>query len=233
MSLSRPGPADGSYAAHLSPPRRSTLTDDVYESITALIMDHVVEPGARISIDGLARDLQVSPTPVREALARLESDGLVRKESLRGYSATPLLSHQEFDDLFEFRLHIEPWSASRAAERRDEAGLERLVHEVATSPEAVSGTDYEAYRQLTAHDTRFHALVLELAGNPVMQTAYARAQCHLHLFRLYFTTGIAGHAPREHEAIAEAVRDGDADRAAKAMRHHLEASRQRLRVAYE
>ena len=71
--------------------RRQMLADDVYEAIKTMLMDHVIRPGARISIDGLAREFQVSSTPVREALARLESEGLALKEPLKGYRATPLL----------------------------------------------------------------------------------------------------------------------------------------------
>ena len=80
----------GMHARRL--PRRNVLADDVYELVKAMVMDHVIRPGARVSIDGLARELAVSPTPVREALARLESDGLVLKEPLKGYRATPLLT---------------------------------------------------------------------------------------------------------------------------------------------
>lgn len=61
-------------------PARPSLSDDVYEAIKALIMNHAIAPGSRLSIDQLARDLAVSPTPIREALARLESDGLAVKE---------------------------------------------------------------------------------------------------------------------------------------------------------
>ena len=100
-------------------PRRQVLTDGVHEAIKALIMDQTIEPGARVSIDGLARRLGVSPTPVREALARLESAELVVKEPLRGYRTTPLLNRAELDDLYQFRLLIEPWAAARAAERLD------------------------------------------------------------------------------------------------------------------
>ena len=106
--------------------RRQMLADDVYEAIKTMLMDHVIRPGARISIDGLARDFQVSSTPVREALARLESEGLAAKEPLKGYRATELLTLAEFDDLYRFRRLIEPWAARRAAEQIDDAGRDRL-----------------------------------------------------------------------------------------------------------
>ena len=67
---------------HFLPARRA-LADDVYDAVLGLLMDQVIEPGSRASIDGIARQLNVSPTPVREALARLESEGLVVKKALK------------------------------------------------------------------------------------------------------------------------------------------------------
>ncbi|MEU4184036.1 GntR family transcriptional regulator, partial [Micrococcus luteus] len=67
-------------------PSRQILTDGAYETIKELVMDNQLEPGERINIEELARQLEISTTPVREALARLESDGLVHKRPLTGYA---------------------------------------------------------------------------------------------------------------------------------------------------
>src|ERR1700754_4327849 len=118
--------------------RSQMLGADVYEAIKTMLMDHVIRPGTRISIDGLAREFQVSSTPVREALARLESEGLAVKEPLKGYRATPLLTLEEFDDLYRFRLLLEPWAARRAAELISPAGIEQLRSELANAVEPTS-----------------------------------------------------------------------------------------------
>ena len=73
-----------------------SLADETYDAIKAKILDHGIAPGEHVGIDELARELAVSQTPIREALARLESDGLVIKIPLRGYEATDLLSVQPF-----------------------------------------------------------------------------------------------------------------------------------------
>lgn len=143
--------------------RRQMLADDVYEAIKTMLMDHTIRPGGRISIDGLAREFQVSSTPVREALARLESEGLADKEPLKGYRATPLLTLEEFEDLYSFRRLLEPWAARRAAELIDDTGRERLTAELSTAVEPTS-VDYAGYKSLTAHDNRFHTLIAELSG---------------------------------------------------------------------
>lgn len=207
---------------------RRVLADDVFEAITALVMDHVVEPGARLSIDGLAARLGVSPTPVREALARLEALGLASKEPLRGYRATALLSRAELDDLFEFRLLVEPWAAGRAAGRGGAA--ETLLTLLAEMDEAPP-EGYARYRALAEHDRRFHDTVLGLAGNEHARQAFARTHCHLHIFRLHYVQQIGSTALTEHAEVARAVAAGDAAGAEAAMRAHLVASRDRLRPA--
>src|ERR1700738_3156914 len=113
------------------PPSRQTLTDSVYEAVTELVVDQHIEAGARVNIDLVARQLKVSPTPVREALARLEMDGLVVKEPLRGYTVTPMLDTKSLNDLYDVRRLLEPFAARCAAERRDEKvvrTLDRQVH---------------------------------------------------------------------------------------------------------
>lgn len=204
-------------------PRRQMLADDVHEAIKALIMDHAIEPGGRVSIDGLARQLGVSPTPVREALARLESAELVVKEPLRGYRTTALLNRDELEDLYQFRLLIEPWAAARAAERAGASGRERLRAEMASCDVPRNAT-YGAYKELTAHDTRFHVLVAELAGSAQVRLAFERTHCHLHIFRLHYDRGIGDRTLDEHRAITDAILEGDPRAAEAAMRNHLETS---------
>ena len=204
------------------------LVDDVHEAIKAMIMDHGIAPGARVSIDGLARDLGVSPTPVREALARLESAQLVVKEPLRGYRTTPLLTPEQLADLYRFRLLIEPWAAGRAAERADDTGRARLVAEIAAA-DAPEADTYTAYRAFSAHDARFHLLVAELAGSEQVREAFQRTHWHLHIYRQYYDRGIGPQALAEHRRVTEAVLAGDPAAAADAMRAHLELSHARLR----
>lgn len=85
-------------------PGRQVLADTVYEQIRTLIMNHGIAPGERVNIDEIARELDVSGTPVRESLARLESEGLVSRLPLRGYRVTELLTRREIDDLYALRL---------------------------------------------------------------------------------------------------------------------------------
>src|SRR5688572_12275293 len=75
---------------------RQPLVDGVHHAPVDMIMNHTFDPGERLNIDALARTLGVSPTPIREAMARLESEGLIAKEPRRSYTVAPLIS---LDDL--------------------------------------------------------------------------------------------------------------------------------------
>ena len=120
-----------------SVPRRSVLSDETYEAIKGMIFKHEISPGSRVNIDALSYDLQVSQTPIREALSRLESEGLIVKEPLKGFSATNLLTLKEFNDMFQFRLLIEPWAAEEAARKIDLAGKAALKAEMQSARTAM------------------------------------------------------------------------------------------------
>jgi DNA-binding GntR family transcriptional regulator len=215
-------------------PPRQALADDVYEAVKALIMDAKVQPGGQLTIDTLARELGVSQTPVREALARLESDGLVVKQGKRGYFATHELNAQEIEEMYALRLLLEPWAAARAADlasKDDARALTGLIESVPAMPKALG---YRHLRVLANHDAAFHGHIFDLAQNTFVQHAFERSHCFLHLFRVQYnqpeTLRSTGATLDEHRAIAKAVTSGDGDRAAAAMRAHLEGALGRLRA---
>ena len=209
-------------------PRHPVLSDDVYEAVKALIIDNELGPNTKLSIDGLSRELAVSPTPMREALSRLEADGLVVKQPLRGYSTTPLLSHAELTALYEFRLRLEPWAAHRAAELATRDDRARLRAEVSAVDVAGSQNVTDALRAMTAHDARLHDDIARLSGNAVLREALARTHVHLHVFRLHFERGIGSQALSEHREIVREIAAGRPDDAEEAMRRHLERALARL-----
>lgn len=214
-------------------PRRTVLADETYAILTSRLMEHRIPPGARINIDQLARDLGVSQTPIREALARLESDRLVTKEPLRGYRATSLLTLKELQDLYQFRMVIEPWAAGMVAATADKTGLAALERELGTCPSAPTNTSYDDIRQMSDHDARFHTLILQLTGNDEMVKAFTATHCHLHQFRLHYSAKSGSTALQEHSAVVAAIASGDSKAAEESMRSHLEHSRQRYVDDYE
>lgn len=213
-------------------PARRALVDDVYDAVLGLLMDRVLEPGSRVNIDAVARELDVSPTPVREALTRLEAEGLVAKRALKGYVAAPLLDAAGLADLFDMRRLLEPEAARRAATRLEAADAETLAASVAALDDAAHEQDddehYQGYRRFIDEDLRFHHLIARASGSPLLWDAVVRLRAHMHLYRLNFRHDFAADTVHEHEAVLEALRAGDADRAAAAMRTHIDRSYGRL-----
>ncbi len=206
---------------------RTMLADEVYGALQQSILDGTVPPDARINAGELARRFDVSPTPVREALARLESDGLVEKLPLRGYRTTDLLDGRQLEELFELRLLLEPESAARAAVRRSTDDVAGLESEMKAGRVALDQED--AYRSLSQHDVRLHDLVFRAAHNETVRQAYARTHCHLHTFRLAYTGSYVADTVAEHSSVVAVIVEGDEQQAAVAMRTHIERSRDRLR----
>ena len=210
-------------------PRR-ILSDEVAAAVRDLLMGQTLRPGQSLTIDRLATALGVSHTPVREALARLESEGLVVKRPQRGYFASELLSASEVDDLFEFRLLLEPWAAGRVAETAPANRVTELRAELARFTDAIGSETDAAYRLVCEHDIQFHGLLMNLSGSPQVAQAFARTHCHLHLLRLQSLTPKMQVTGQEHEAIIAAIENGDRRAAGKAMRAHLAASRRRAKA---
>jgi DNA-binding GntR family transcriptional regulator len=221
--------------ARIQPIRRSTLGEDVYEALKALVLEHTLAPGDRLNIDALARELQVSPTPIREGLARLEADGLVRKRPLAGYMVSPLLTRDEFSDMFDMRLLLETAAARWAAERAAPEVRERIAQEAAATeaPGRDGDETWSSHAEFTAMDARFHDLIAEAAGNALLRDSVGRLHAHLHLHRLYFPFDQAGTTTEEHRRIAAAIGAGDAEGAAAAMREHLSSARERHLRAFD
>jgi DNA-binding GntR family transcriptional regulator len=224
----RPAPMPSLVVPPSELPRRDVLADSVYEAVKQLIMDNRLAAGSRVSMDGVARDLGVSPTPVREAFARLTADGLVTKQPLVGYTVAELLDAAAFEDLFAMRALLEPRAARLAAGRVDRGGYKKIA-EVARAMAAVpQGSGYAVYREQAAHDARFHDAIAEASGSPLLREGIDRLRAHMHLYRLYWRSGIATETALEHAKIVAALDKGNAEAAETAMREHIQASHDRL-----
>ena len=213
-----------------SAPARLT-TSGVYDVLRAQILDNIIPPGTRVNIDAVSRKFGVSPTPVREALRRLQGDNLLITSSNRGYSTTPLLDLKGLRELFEFRLLVEPWAARTAAVNRLENPAHQLSAELQTFIEHADGKD-DIRQQLVTHDSRFHKQILTASGNDVVLYAYEQTHCHLHIFRLYPADINGRMTIDEHRRVWEAIRDCEPAQAENAMYEHLKHAYQRFAQAF-
>ena len=235
MARSARGAADAAATSTprlLTAPARASLADSVHASLLTWLMDGHAAPGESLSIDGLARELGVSPTPVREALVRIESTGLVERAALKGYRVARLLTDEEVHALVDARILLECRTAELAAARigpQELAAVRATVEAMTVAPTGPSFADYRAYH---AADHEFHRLVSEAGGNPFLSAAFANLNGQVQRFRLRRSPmeGVtdADEAVREHTGVLRALEAGDAAAAREAMRRHLEEVRRRV-----
>jgi DNA-binding GntR family transcriptional regulator len=213
--------------------RAASLGDRVYETLLARLISLKIAPGTRIAVDALVRELGVSQTPIRAALIRLESEGLVVKTHNVGFSAAPMPSRQRFEETYDMRLLLEPYMAARAAKQLAPAMRDELARIAADMSALAQDNSKLAYGKFAVQDANFHAWIAKQSGNELAADALARLYAHTHLFRLRYHTTVTEEAIKEHAAIVKALSDSDAKKAAAAMKFHIEQSRARMAPFFE
>jgi DNA-binding GntR family transcriptional regulator len=208
------------------PLQSQPLASSVYQLVTEMLMTSTLPPGAKVSIEDLARTLGVSQTPIREALARIEADGLIIRRPSHSYTVAPLMDIGQVRELMELRLLIEPTCAARAALRAttaDIADLRALARSLRTTrsePQPTSRSDL-------MFDAALHRRIEEVAGNSVIVETMGRLRSHIRTYRLHYNADPDRVTREEHLAVVRAIASRDPVAAAAAMRVHLTNALQR------
>jgi DNA-binding GntR family transcriptional regulator len=193
-------------------PRR-LLRDDAYIALRRAILDGTLAPGERLRDSELCAWLGLSKTPVREALARLEEDGLVETAPQR-YTRVAPLDRDEARDAFELVAAIHALAARLATPRMGAAELERARAANRRFAAALGRRDVDA---ALAADDAFHGVFLDAAANREIPRALARLLPRLRrLERLRFGSLRGRQSVRQHDRIVAASARGAADEAADA-----------------
>ncbi|MEV4070154.1 GntR family transcriptional regulator [Nonomuraea fuscirosea] len=202
----------------------TTKADIAYLRVKELILSGTLAPGSVIAQAGLARDIGISTTPLREALRRLKSEGLVELDAHRDARVAPL-SAEEARDLLELRRSLDPLAVALAAERRTRADIAamRAAHEgLAPLPGDPAGERFAAHRA-------FHAALFAASHNDLLvQSLDGLWDKSDRYRRLALASGRdrrdRDRTAAEHESLLEYVIAGDADAAAAVMREHVDTS---------
>ena len=217
---------------------RRGLRDHVYDRVLFMLLDNNIEPGTRLSIDAIARDLDVSPTPVREALVQMERTGLVIRVANKGYRVAPPLADDRLEALFDARIVLECGATALAVADSDrlvpllEQALDaQSAMTVEVRAAAIAGEiPVELLREYFTADWHFHHLIFEATHNPFLIDMSDSIATRVHRMRQTVQTGVtdADDAVLEHRAVLDAVEFGP-EAAAAAMRTHIERVRERSR----
>jgi DNA-binding GntR family transcriptional regulator len=206
----------------------SSLGKIAYEAIIEGIFKGVLPAGTQISIDGAARQLKMSNTPVREALSRLAAERVVLFSANRGYTVTPKISGDEYHQLFEARRTLELASIKSAA--MAPASIDKIGALLQRLSSTEGGIEYEQYHGFNQADREFHLAFVSMSQNLFLRHAWEQLHFHLHVGRLYAGAGVIDlqEARTEHQAIFQALKDGNRKELLQRMGDHIKNAETRL-----
>jgi len=226
-SASRSSAAVPSVFGALS--ERRTMTDAVYEQLKTAIVELRIPPGSPLREADIAQGLSVSKTPVREALGRLEQDGLVILNSFRSALVTEYTA-RDLQEIYELREIIEVAAARAAAESMSDKGLAdlgRIASECVRLNAAGGGGGGGGAPELVQLISEFDTVLYDEVRNRRIRAILDNLAAHLaRIGRL--TTEIPGRidaSVREHAQIYEAIERRDPENASRFMREHIRSVR--------
>ena len=196
------------------------LREMVYEELKMQILTGVIVPGTRMMEVELAEEMGVSRTPIREAIRKLEKEGLVTIEPRRGAYASQI-STEDMVEILEVRQNMEGLAAFFAASRMQPEQMEELKNISTKYNKAVTDRDMES---MIKYDTRFHRIIVESCNNKILVQMIEQLQELVLRFRYIYYDDFkrAENMPEEHYMILSAIENKDADAARAAADLHID-----------
>jgi DNA-binding GntR family transcriptional regulator len=199
--------------------RAEPLTDQVYGYLRQQILTGHIEPGSRIVESKIARELQVSRSPVREAIRLLHRDGLL--VLCDGGITLFQPSLKDFKDLYELRFAVEPVAARLTAQHISPGDCGILQETLRLADEWILQGEMD---RLIDSNTRFHELIVQFSGNHRLQKVMSEVSAITRYYR-YFVFKIYHRrvtSVEEHWRIFSAIQQGMPQEAERRMREHIE-----------
>ena len=196
------------------------INEQVYEAIEAAIVRCELGPGAVLGDRQLAEDLGISRTPVRDALHRLESSGLVERRGRMGWMVSTF-ALRDVRELFELRRVFEPLGLERLSEGWDEELVRELSHSFEKFPERLTQGQLPGYLH---DDRRFHEKIVECSRNERVIRFYGTVEKQIDRIRHYLSYNYEGRVEaslKEHREICAAIVAHDLSAAIEALDNHL------------
>ncbi|MGH2562462.1 MAG: GntR family transcriptional regulator [Thermomicrobiales bacterium] len=210
---------------------RRRLTDVVCDALRDAITDGVLTPGARLREVALATQFDVSPTPVREAIRRLEREGLVEVSPHRG-AVVATLSARGLADLYEVHEVLQCHAVRRAAEL-DHDDFSRLEELLTAAAPVLTRADQIEFNRL---DLAFHRALNEMSGNSPLADFIEQVHRRIQTARIRCAVHLPDRPARshaQHEQILRAIRNRDADRAEALTRAHIRTVRDAVQTVLD
>lgn len=205
----------------LSLDKSEDLKEQVYQLLRRMIVKREFTPNERVDANAIATMLNVSRTPVRDALNMLDREGFIYTIARKG-TFVKGLRPEDLIELFQVREMMELYSL--------ELGHEKLFGSIPMMTAIVQNWDRELAQEefdgiaLMNSDERFHQYLVRQTGNSKLIDAYEQLNCHVQMARAYFAQDIGRlkDAHQEHLGVLKALSDGDVVQAKAALKIHLD-----------
>jgi len=195
------------------------LRDVIFETLRKAIVSGDIKPGERLMEVSLADQMGVSRTPVREAIRRLEAEGLVTMIPRKGTHVSEL-SVKDIMDVLEVRTVLDKLATDLAAKRMQPAQLKSLesVHK-----QYISCVEKENMEGAVKKDVEFHDIIYSASGNPRLVAVAGSLREHIYRFRVIYMSGslIAENVLNEHEEILTALKEAQNNIASNLAEKHI------------
>jgi DNA-binding GntR family transcriptional regulator len=203
-----------------------TLKSKVTRGLRQAILSGKLKPGQRLAEVEISRWLGVSRSPIRDALAILEQEGLVSREEGR-VAHVVILGEEDIRDIYGFRLALELYVLSRVIEKANEEELSVLQSLVDQMAECVNDNNHS---ELIEHDLTFHETLFRIAGNQRLLNAWQSQIAQLSMLIAFSETLEYDHhkTPSEHQKVLLAIYLRDVTTAQSILEEHICTSRDRL-----
>ena len=201
----------------------ASMVDDVYTSLLLAIVEARLGAGTPLSQNKLASRMGVSRTPVREALLRLERDGLVQRLPESGF-AVATITPDEVHEACDLLDLLDTYVYRRAAETLSKAELGDLLELASSLVDSAESGDADAWREA---DQRYHAVVMEAAKNRFVAQSLQQTRRRVQRFWLQkpHFDGRLRICSQDHVALAQAMLDDDPELVAQTVHAHIERLR--------
>lgn len=205
-----------------TPPQLSfTKAEVATEILRRRIRQGEVKPGEPLRIFSLTRELGMSSTPVREALRTLEADGLVDYQPHRGATVADNVGDgTSMEEVFRMRLLLEPYALRLATARLTDEEIEKL-EQIHSSVQRAARSEHTSRARISEHNSTWHFFLYAAAGMPLLSEMIERLWDQMPWRTFWTVSATTSVSIEEHDAIMEAIRARDADRAAELMTTHI------------
>lgn len=206
---------------------QSPLRHSTYEAIKAMIVTGQLSPGRRVTELDLADQLQVSRTPVREALNRLQRDGLVVERARTGFAVVQF-DEKMLRDVFDLRAELDSYATRLAVQKITDADVAALFA-LLDRCDDLARTDPSPRGRMEEMELgmELHRSIARLGGNTLLADVLdgLLVKCQVYVWMELTQLDEFSAAREDHRAIVTAIADRDADRACDCSRRHINQSR--------